>query len=417
LTKANTTNNSGQLHEEMIVRDRTLKIVTFFCYTIGLDLHVNFRFSVWNALADLGHEVTWVSPSVQYLGASERPLKFRVETLMVARIPLAIRLPFFLLFAVRHLVRSIRNCDVVVVDVSTMPALFPILLARRMLGGKRPAVCLGHVCPPVETAGIRKILYALRYYLSIKLTAAFFEKVFFTSPLAALMASAKVGLPANKVAVWTASVDTTLFRSQRRKRALVRKKLAIPRSAVLVLYHGHISVGRGVMEMVMAFERLRAVSEDATLMLLGDGPARGEVIDYVRANRLEDIVRIDGPVDYSEVPSYVAACDVGLVPLPDNAWWRYQSPLKLIEYLAMSKPVIVSDIAAHRWIVGKAPVAVYLSGTDSIQISEGVLDFLRMRRTLKPGMGRQIAESFSDRKIAEMLEAQMLSMVQGRPVG
>ena len=59
-------------------------------------------------------------------------------------------------------------------------------------------------------------------------------------------------------------------------------------------------------------------------------------------------------VDYEDVPKYISMSDVAIIPLPDMHYWRSQSPLKLLEYLAMTKTVIISDIPAHRAVIGDA---------------------------------------------------------------
>ena len=161
-----------------------------------------------------------------------------------------------------------------------------------------------------------------------------------------------------------------------------------------VLYHGVLGKGRGVMEMVRAFKILSDESVNATLVVLGDGPAREEISKYVRENGMQEVVRLRRPVSYSEVPDYIAACDVGIISLPDDPRWRYQCPLKLLEYLALNKPVIVSNIPCNTWIVGNAPVGIYLQGTSPREIADGVRAFLLHRNTLDPSLGRQIAAAF-----------------------
>jgi len=142
----------------------------------------------------------------------------------------------------------------------------------------------------------------------------------------------------------------------------LRKELGISAQTV-VLYHGALQGRKGVMETVEAFKILEKESLNAKLIILGYGPIREEILRYVRENRLERIVQVRGPVgSIAEVRDYVALCDVGILPMPDHPWWRYQLSLEL---LAMNKPVIVSDIPANRAIIGNAPVGDRVSSTAS----------------------------------------------------
>jgi glycosyltransferase involved in cell wall biosynthesis len=96
--------------------------------------------------------------------------------------------------------------------------------------------------------------------------------------------------------------------------------------------------------------------------------------------------------------------------MPDNIDYRYQNPIKVLELLAMNKPIIASDIPAHRWIIGNAPVALYLKGTDPVSIAEGVQAFLASFENLNPKLGENIVrERFTPEKVADILENQIRS--------
>jgi glycosyltransferase involved in cell wall biosynthesis len=59
-------------------------------------------------------------------------------------------------------------------------------------------------------------------------------------------------------------------------------------------------------------------------------------------------VTITGFVPHSEVPAYVDAFDVAVVP--DHVWWT--SPLKLFEYGAMGKPVVAARVPSVEAVAG-----------------------------------------------------------------
>lgn len=75
---------------------------------------------------------------------------------------------------------------------------------------------------------------------------------------------------------------------------------------------------------------------NAMLLVVGDGPVRGELEKLAAALGLGDRVRFTGVIDRDRVPEHVAAFDIALQP----AVVPYASPLKLFEYLALGKPVI-----------------------------------------------------------------------------
>ena len=65
--------------------------------------------------------------------------------------------------------------------------------------------------------------------------------------------------------------------------------------------------------------------------------------DYV--SNASDNVSFTGFVPPSEVPSYLAAADMMVMPSTDRLHYAsYTSPLKLFEYMASGRPVVVSDL-------------------------------------------------------------------------
>ena len=44
------------------------------------------------------------------------------------------------------------------------------------------------------------------------------------------------------------------------------------------------------------------------------------------------------PVLAHQIPRYLHSAHIGILAFPNHEWWSVQSPLKLFEYLTMSKP-------------------------------------------------------------------------------
>jgi glycosyltransferase involved in cell wall biosynthesis len=393
---------------------RFLRILAINYEKLGVELYVENHLRQFIAIAKRGHEVTCLYVKA---GPSQRNLVstqgFKLEALPIRKVvPIQ---PFFLfeLMAIWRIVRSISHYDAVIVDIISLPILFPIFLIRR-IGSRLPCLFLRITTSPVDTGGqLRSFSYSAWYAFSIRLAASLFDKIFFISPMMGRSYSDQLHIPKSKLGVWPTSVDTGVFdpASATEARSL-REELGLS-DRVVVLYHGVLSRNRGILETIEAFRILREKSVSATFVILGFGPLMNEFRDFVRANRLDDVVKIRGPVDYVEVPRYVAACDVGIVPLPDHPWWRYQSPIKVLECLAMNKPLIVSDIPANRWIIGDAAAALYLSGTSPEKIADGVQTFLTMRGKLDPNSGRDVASRFSVENIAQHIEEEINYTVRG----
>jgi glycosyltransferase involved in cell wall biosynthesis len=154
---------------------------------------------------------------------------------------------------------------------------------------------------------------------------------------------------------------------------------------------------------VEAIKELRMAHPQIILFLLGSGPITSDLKKLVRAEKLEDNVFIHDPVDHKQIPLFISMCNVAIVPLPNNQFWRCQSPLKLLEYLAMEKVTIVSDIPAHRSVLGKNNCCLYFSPINPSNIAQVVeFAYMNAKKLEKWGKsGRKIVlENFTWEKIA-----------------
>lgn len=375
-------------------------------YGPQLDLESDVRQLV--ELARRGNEVTCV---VATLGNAHPNLSnvpsFRFSAIQMRKITPVLS------FVLAHLItfwrsfRKIPRCDAVVLNVYSCLLLLPVLVLCRSFK-RTPVVFLRVVTNPVEKRGkLRSVMFESIYNLSIKLSAIFFDRLFFISPMLGEMYARRLHIAKGKIAVWPSPVDINVFDpSAIPDTKQLRLDLGLSARCGF-LYHGVLTRSRGIMEMLEAFRILQVELVKVRLILLGSGPLKSDIARYVEANNLEDYVEVCGPVDYTVVPCYIAACDAGLMPLPDHPWWRYQCPTKVLEYLAMNKPLIVSDIPAHRWILDSNSLAFYMRGTSPREIAEAVNSFLETTHNRESRLGRDLARSFSMEEIAKMLEEEI----------
>jgi glycosyltransferase involved in cell wall biosynthesis len=105
---------------------------------------------------------------------------------------------------------------------------------------------------------------------------------------------------------------------------------------------GTLKPWHGIDVLLQAFARLADLSEDYRLLIVGEGPMRLEVLDFVREHGLRDRVELTGAVDHDAVGAYLDRMDVGLAPYPALPSF-YFSPLKVWEYAAGGVPIVAAD--------------------------------------------------------------------------
>ena len=83
-------------------------------------------------------------------------------------------------------------------------------------------------------------------------------------------------------------------------------------------------------------------------------------------------IRWIGPKPYAELPRFVAAFDVGMIPYVANPYTQSCFPLKLYEYLAAGKPVVATGLPE---LEGMEPDVMLVDGTETfVEAVEAALD-------------------------------------------
>jgi len=119
----------------------------------------------------------------------------------------------------------------------------------------------------------------------------------------------------------------------------IRKKWGLEEK-VIVGFTGILRPWHGLDFLIQGFEKVIHGRSDVHLMIIGDGPIRGELEQIIQEKGLTQHVTITGRQPHDQVKSYVAALDVCVSPRAT----AYASPMKVLEYMAMGKAVLAPDM-------------------------------------------------------------------------
>jgi glycosyltransferase involved in cell wall biosynthesis len=176
--------------------------------------------------------------------------------------------------------------------------------------------------------------------------------------------------------IWESGVDTSIFKPMPKNRIL-GSKLGFKDSDFLCFYHGSLSEKRGVIELVESFAIQKLRDESIKLLILGVGEGFGKVQRMIDDLSLGDSVRIRPRVEHCKVAEYISLADLCIVPLPDIDWWRVSSPLKLMEYIACGKVILMTDMIAHRNVVGENSLYFWIDNVTPELLAEKILEVFR----------------------------------------
>jgi glycosyltransferase involved in cell wall biosynthesis len=353
-----------------------------------------------NELAEQGHNVTCIFPVIRPLEGTVSS-RFKMETVSLRQLIPVVSLFWFCVMASIRSFKRFYDTDVLILDAQVYPFFLPMLVLRGLERKSSPRFVVREASPPVEMRASSKLLNLMWRAASLSLSRSS-DAVFAISPVHARELSGTVKMAAQKVHVWATSVDPELFdpRKHGSDRERVRKELNV-QGKFVIMHHGYISNERGLSELVEATRLVHKKQDQIRLLLLGKGPALEELKDVVRSLLLDDVVLFCGPVTYEEVPQYIAAADIGAVVLPDLPQWRDQTPTKLLEYLAMEKPVIVTDIAAHRWVVRNSVAAFFCGRGSAEEIAEAIFRSMKAPLTDEKSGRETVISTFSPHVIVQ----------------
>jgi len=178
--------------------------------------------------------------------------------------------------------------------------------------------------------------------------------------------------------IWTSAVNTEMFDLPKNAHQDHDSRI------IQLFYHGHMTIQRGIVTLIQAFAKvLRQEKIDIRLDFVGDGVEMDSIKQVVKDLGLEKNIRFAGLQPYCAIPDLIGMADICISPLPDKLEWNVSSPLKVFEYLACGKPVVVTPIPAHKEVLGDLPGIVYAKNDGEDALAEAILDACHNLKTLQ----------------------------------
>ncbi|HEY0163046.1 MAG TPA: glycosyltransferase [Edaphobacter sp.] len=146
-----------------------------------------------------------------------------------------------------------------------------------------------------------------------------------------------LGAPVERSGAILNGCDTSIFHP--RDRAQAREALGVPSDAEAVVYVGRLDMAKGLSELVAAVASLREKRPRMHVWIVGDGPARQELVDAIEANGVTGQITLVPSRPTGEIAQWMAASD--LITLPS---YREGCPNVVIEALASGRPVVATRV-------------------------------------------------------------------------
>ena len=219
--------------------------------------------------------------------------------------------------------------------------------------------------------------------------------------------------PQVRTTVISNGADLRMFSPSLRSQE-VRDSFGVGPEDFLVGYFGLHGLFQGLEVVVEAAEKLRD-RRRITFLMVGDGPCRDALIELAERKRLDNL-RFLGILPWQRIPSILASCDAGLVPLA--AEFPGTMPSKVYETLASGVPVVISKGCESADLVEHENAGRTFRPGDSNELADALIELdangdelARIRKNC-----RKLAERFDYDRIAVEIEAILTAVADDAPI-
>lgn len=144
----------------------------------------------------------------------------------------------------------------------------------------------------------------------------------------------ELGVSGNKIHIVENGVDEVMFDIDLDEQP-IRDKYHADKDTLVIGFVGWFVAWHQLDRLIDAVVQIDT-NKTVQLWLVGDGDLKQLLIDRAFERGLNNRLVLTGPVPYKQIPRYVKAMDICVIPDSND----YRSPIKMFEYMAMSKTVI-----------------------------------------------------------------------------
>lgn len=266
-------------------------------------------------------------------------------------------------------IHKLRNNTIIIADQNSIYGAILFKIICKLVKKGKVKVHFDIRTVPVELIGIKGyIIRAVIWKTAIKIANYFADSFSFITKEIEEIAQYKN----KKTCIWSSGVNLKKFAP--------KNDLKTTKKENIVFYHGVTTPMRGLRETIKAIEIIKEIIDNIKLVIVGDGSDLNYLKEMVEKKALNNYVKFTGKVDYKNIEKYIEMAKVCICPLPSILEWNVSSPLKVLEYTAMGKPCILTEIKAHTKLFDKDTEGIHWAGEGTPnEIAKSILNVFNNR--------------------------------------
>ena len=170
-----------------------------------------------------------------------------------------------------------------------------------------------------------------------------------------------------------------------------------------IIFSGAMYNHRGLDVLLNCASRVIDEINDVEFLLLGDGPEMVKLQEFVKKNNLSKNIIFKGWVEREEIPEFLASSSIGIGPLRITDVTKGALPIKILEYMASSLPILAMKETLPEDIL-KDEVNGYVI-QNSNELAQKIIHILK-NNDLQNQMGKnsnEMVQKFDWKNIAESI--------------
>jgi glycosyltransferase involved in cell wall biosynthesis len=197
-----------------------------------------------------------------------------------------------------------------------------------------------------------------------------------------------------KCSVFINNVDTRVFKP-------------VPSSRddgkVIIVFPGGLQWHQGLDIALRAFKKVNEELSNAEFHIYGEGTMKPKLVALARELGLNSNVSFFSPVRMTEIARIMAGADLGVVPKRADSFGNEAYSTKIMEFMAVGVPVVVSNTKIDRYYFDNSVVRFFESGNHDT-LATVMIEMLRDQRMRRGIIERAFAyvarNSWESRKTA-----------------
>lgn len=178
------------------------------------------------------------------------------------------------------------------------------------------------------------------------------------------------GVDKQKIFVMSNAVDKNRFSPNGMKTKL-REKYSIKNGEIIIGFVGWFVYWHSIELLIDVFEEVSR-RENLHLFLVGDGVLKPKLKNIVKDKGIKDKVVFTGAVPHECTPAYIDLMDICVIPQSNE----YRSPIKMFEYMAMSKAVVAPRLGPIEDVITDNINGVLFEPKDENSLRRCLLDLI-----------------------------------------